>query len=70
VGGFLQSRREDYFEQAGDLFRLLPDDEKDRLAATTASGLCQAEESVQERMLGYFSNADADYARRVRQAMT
>ena len=69
VGSYSQDD-EDYFEQAGDLFRLLPDDEKERLAATIASGLCQAEESVQERMLGYFANAHADYARRVRQAMT
>lgn len=69
VGSYSQDD-EDYFEQAGDLFRLLPVDEKNRLAGAIASGLCQAEESVQERMLGYFANTDAGYARRVRQAMT
>lgn len=60
---------EDYFAQAGDLYRVLPDDEKTRLAATVASGLSQAEQSAQDRMLVYLGKADPDYERRVRDAM-
>lgn len=60
---------EDYFAQAGDLYRVLPDDEKTRLAATIASGLSQAEQSAQDRMLSYLGKADPDYERRVRDAM-
>jgi catalase len=60
---------EDYFEQAGNLYRILPDDEKSRLAATIAGGLSQAEQSAQERMLSYLAKADPDYEKRVRDAI-
>ena len=53
---------EDYYSQAGNLFRVLPEEEKSRLAVTVAAGLCQAEESVQERMLQYLGKADPSYA--------
>ena len=61
---------EDYFSQAGDLFRLMSEQQKAQLTATIAAGLAQAEESVQERMLGYLDRADADYGRRLRSAIT
>jgi catalase len=60
---------EDYFAQAGDLYRILPDDEKTRLAATIGGGLSQAEQSAQDRMLSYLGKADPDYECRVRDAM-
>ena len=60
---------EDYFTQAGALYRILPDDEKSRLVATIAGGLSQAEQSAQERMLSYLANADPDYEKRVRAAL-
>jgi len=60
---------EDYFSQAGNLFRVLSNGEKSRLAATIAAGLSQAEHSVQERMLDYIGKADSDYAKRVRAAI-
>lgn len=60
---------EDYFEQAGSLYRIFSNDEKGRLAATVAAGLSKAEASVQERMLEFLGKADPDYAQRVRQAM-
>ncbi len=56
---------EDYFSQAGDLYRLMTDDQKDRLAETIAGGLAQAEQSVQDRILGYLVKADPGYAARV-----
>ena len=60
---------EDYFSQAGDLYRIMSDEQKERLAATIAGGLSQAERSVQERMLRYLSVADPDYAERVGKAL-
>ena len=61
--------QEDYYEQAGNLYRMLPDDEKSRLAATIAGSLSQAEPSVQQRMLDFLGRADRDYAVRVRNAI-
>lgn len=60
---------EDYFEQAGNLFRIMSDEEKEQLAATVGDGLSQADTSVQDRMLGYLGKADPDYAERVRNAI-
>lgn len=60
---------EDYFEQAGNLYRVMSDEQKAELAATIAGGLAQAERSVQNRMLWYLNEADADYANRVREAI-
>jgi catalase len=61
---------EDYFEQAGNLFRIFSDDEKLRLAATIAAGLSQADATVQQRMLDFIGKADTEYATLVQQAMT
>ncbi|MEH6592298.1 MAG: catalase [Halioglobus sp.] len=62
--------QEDYFEQAGNLYRIMDDRQKTNLAEVIAAGLSQAESSVQDRMLDYLGNADADYEACVRQAMT
>ena len=60
---------EDYYEQAGNLFRIMSDDQQARLAATIAGGLSRAEASVRERMLDYLGKADPEYARRVDDAI-
>jgi catalase len=60
---------EDYYSQAGDLYRLMPEPQKESLTATIAGGLAQASSSVRERMLSYFAKADADYAARVKAKM-
>lgn len=60
---------EDYFTQAGDLYRLMSEDQKSALAQTVAGGLWHADASAQARMLTYLARADQDYADRVRQAM-
>ena len=59
----------DYYEQAGNLYRIFSDEQKERLAATIAGGLRHTELSVQKRMLGYLEKADPDYARRVREEL-
>jgi len=56
---------EDYFSQAGDLYRIMTDDHQDRLAETIADGLAEATQSVQTRVLGYLEKADPSYAARV-----
>jgi len=53
---------EDYFSQAGDLYRLMTNDQKDRLTETIAGGLAEAETSVQERILSYLEKADSSYS--------
>lgn len=60
---------EDYYSQAGELYRILTEAEKDRLTKTLAGGLSQATLEVQAKMLQYIQKADEDYAQRVRQAL-
>lgn len=60
---------EDNFTQAGLLYRLMSDDQKDQLARNIAGGLLRATPSVQQRMLAQFAAADPDYAARVERAM-
>lgn len=60
---------EDYFTQAGDLFRIMSDDQKNQLANNIAGGLVHATASVRARMLAQYEQADPDYAARVSAAM-
>ncbi|MDA1073604.1 MAG: catalase [Proteobacteria bacterium] len=64
VQGYSQDK-EDYYSQAGNLFRIMATDQKDRLVATIAGGLVQADESVQNRILMFLNKADADYSAQV-----
>jgi len=58
---------EDYYSQAGDLYRIMSEQQKELLTSTIAGGLSQAEATVQERMLSYMTKADNDYGERVSQ---
>jgi len=60
---------EDYYTQAGNLYRILPKGEQARLAQRIAGGLAQAESSVRRRMLDYLDRVDVDYGARVRDAI-
>jgi len=60
---------EDNFTQAGMLYRLMNEDQKNQLVNNIAGGLIHATESVQKRMLEQFKAADADYAKRVSTVM-
>ncbi|MBT7372001.1 MAG: catalase, partial [Gammaproteobacteria bacterium] len=62
--------QEDYYSQAGELFRLMSKQEKLRLCETVAWGLNQASASAQARMLGYIGKADVDYAEGVAAYLT
>jgi len=63
--------REDHddYTQAGDLFRLMGEDEKDRLARNIAESMQGARQEVIDRQLSHFDQADEDYGRRVREAL-
>ncbi len=63
------SSADDNFSQAGDLYRLMSEDQKNQLINNIAGGLSQAEASVRQRMLAQFAKADADYADRVQNAL-
>ncbi|EKE67752.1 catalase [Gallaecimonas xiamenensis] len=67
--GSFDDQHSDNFSQAGDLYRLFDDGEKDRLAANIAGGLSQADGHIQERMLAQFEQADPDYKARVAAAL-
>lgn len=60
---------QDNFSQAGNLYRLMSDDQKNQLTGNIAGGLAHASLSVQERMLAQFAAADPDYAARIKAAM-
>jgi catalase len=60
---------EDYYSQAGDLYRIMSVPQKESLTETIAGGLAQASASVRERMLAYLLKADKDYAARVKAKM-
>ena len=60
---------EDYYSQAGALYRLMDESQKQQLVGNITGGLVQAEESVQQRMLKLFRQVDTDYADRIDQAL-
>ncbi|WP_327258583.1 catalase [Streptomyces sp. NBC_01240] len=62
--------RDDDFFQAGELYRLMSEDEKGRLVANIAGGLSQVtRDDVIEKNLAHFHAADADYGKRVEEAV-
>lgn len=56
---------DDYYTQPGNLYRLLPDDEKERLTANIAGALAGVPNATIERMMVHFAKADPDYAKRI-----
>ncbi|MEU9006589.1 catalase-related domain-containing protein, partial [Streptomyces sp. NPDC048551] len=62
--------KDDNFFQAGELYRLMSEAEKERLVANIAGGLSQVTlEDVIEKNLAHFHAADADYGKRVEEAV-
>ncbi|NQU59107.1 MAG: catalase [Rhodospirillales bacterium] len=51
----------DDFTQAGNLFRIMPSDEQDRLMDTIAGAMAGVRDDIVERQLGYFRQADSAY---------
>jgi len=67
--GYHSQDAEDYFTQAGNLFRIMNDSQKAQLFDNIAGGLSTANASIQERMLAQFEKADPAYAEGVRNAI-
>ena len=67
--GYHDQSDEDYYSQAGDLFRVMNDDQKQQLFNNIAGGLSTANASIQARMLAQFDKADPAYAEGVRKAL-
>ncbi|MEV4035892.1 catalase [Streptomyces umbrinus] len=62
--------KDDHFFQAGELYRLMSEEEKSRLVANIAGGLSQvSRDDVVEKNLAHFHAADPEYGRRVEEAV-
>ncbi|MEX0601500.1 MAG: catalase, partial [Rhodothermales bacterium] len=59
----------DDYTQAGNLYRLMDEGEKERLAASIASALGGCREEIVERQLPHFYRADEAFGRRVSNAL-
>jgi catalase len=60
------------FVQAGELYRLMPQDAKDRLVTNLAnaiSGVSADRDDIVDRAISNFSHADADFGRRLELAV-
>ncbi|HYN53380.1 MAG TPA: catalase [Methylotenera sp.] len=68
--GYHDQSNEDYYSQAGNLFRIMNDHQKAQLFGNIAGGLSTASKSIQDRMLAQFAKADPAYAEGVRKALT
>ena len=63
------SRDSDNYSQAGDLYRLMSEEQKLQLIGNIVGGLSQASDSIQQRMVAHFTQCDEDYGRRVQAAL-
>ncbi|MCF6218380.1 MAG: catalase [Gammaproteobacteria bacterium] len=63
------TQQDDNFTQAGTLYRLMSDEQKNQLAGNIAGALIHASSHSQEQMLAQIKAADTDYAERVKTAM-
>ena len=61
---------EDYYSQAGALYGLMNESQKQQLVDNITGGLIHANISIQQRMVNLFRQVDEDYANRVDQALT
>jgi catalase len=65
VDRFDSTEDHDDFTQAGNLFRMFDEGQRDRLTTRIAGVLGQARQDVQMRQLCHFFRADPDYGRRI-----
>lgn len=59
----------DDYTQAGDLYRLMPEDAKERIVANIAGSLCQTPKRIQTLQVAHFTNADEDFGKRLQKAL-
>jgi catalase len=61
AGRFDARGTEDDFTQAGNLYRLLPPDQQDRLTSNIASAMASVSAAIKARQIAHFTKADAAY---------
>jgi catalase len=59
----------DYYSQAGDLFRLMNEQQRQLLTDNIAGAMAGISAAIQKRQLEHFDKADAEYGERVRRAL-
>jgi catalase len=59
----------DDYTQAGNLYRLMPDDERQRLHQAIAGAISGVPKDIIERQLAHFAKADKAYAEGVKKAL-
>jgi len=60
-----QPRVDADFIQPGNLYRLLPNDERNRLIQNLVNSLKTVPKYIQERMVGHFTKADKSWGERI-----
>lgn len=58
------------FQQAGERYRMFSDFERDELVRNLSAALSGCRKEIQDRMIGYFTQADPDYGRRVKEGIS
>jgi catalase len=61
AGRYDERGTSDDFTQAGNLFRLMTPDAKDRLTTNIATAMGSVSDDIKQRQLGHFMKADPDY---------
>lgn len=61
--------KNDHFTQAGDLYRLMSEDEQTRLIGNIVAAMTGVPEEIQRRQIELFRKADADYGSRVAEGL-
>ncbi|WP_342007505.1 catalase KatA [Bacillus sp. YBsi01] len=73
VSGFADSvsyNHHDHYTQAGDLYRLMSEEERERLVANIVGAMKPVEkEEIKLRQIGHFYKADPEYGRRVAEGL-
>lgn len=59
----------DHYQQPGDLYRLMPENQKVQLIDNLARSMAAVPKDIQQRQIAHFTKADPDYGRRVAQAL-
>ena len=60
---------DDDYVQPGELYRLMPEDEKGRLVENLCSSLSQVSQELQESMVAHFRRSDRDYGDRIAEGL-
>lgn len=70
TGRFSYEVTDDDFVQAGNLFRLMDEENKNDLANNIAADFVKVKQEIIDRQLAHFERADPNYRRRVEVALT